>query len=74
MKYQTNLYLYSFIRKHFDRADKNNDGDLSLEECMKIAKQLNVKLSEKEIEGRFKVKTHIRLGTNQGLNVIRLCI
>ena len=49
------ILLFSYIRGHFDQADKNKDGDLSLDECMKIAKQLNVKLSEKEIEKRFKV-------------------
>ena len=50
-------YYFSYIRKHFDQADKNKDGDLSLEKCMKIASQLNVKLTEKEIENRFKVNT-----------------
>ena len=50
-----NDFGFSYIRRHFDQADKNKDGDLSLDECMKIAKQLNVKLSENEIEKCFKV-------------------
>ena len=53
-----NLFV-RYIGQHFEQADKNKDGDLSLEECMKIAKQLNVKLSKAEIETHFKVSAKL---------------
>ena len=52
------IKFFRYIKSHFEQADKNSDGNLSLEECMKIAKQLNIKMGQEDIERRFRVRTY----------------
>ena len=56
--YSNKLSLFRYIKSHFEQADKNSDGNLSLEECMKIAKQLNIKMEQEDIERRFRVRKY----------------
>ena len=56
--YSNKLSLFRYIKGHFEQADKNSDGNLSLEECMKIAKQLNIKMGQEDIERRFRVRKY----------------
>ena len=56
--YAIKLSLFRYIKGHFEQADKNSDGNLSLEECMKIAKQLNIKMGQEDIERRFRVRNY----------------
>ena len=52
------IKFFRYIKSHFEQADKNSDGNLSLEECMKIAKQLNIKMGQEDIERRFRVRKY----------------
>ena len=47
------------MKRHFEAADRDKNGSVCLQECMGVAKQLNIKLGEDEILERFKVHFYI---------------
>ena len=44
---------HRYLRKQFQKADKNADGCLSLSECHQLIEALNVKLTKEELSQAF---------------------
>ena len=42
-----------FLRKQFKNADKNGNGKLTLDECKKLAEELNIKMTTEELKEKF---------------------
>ncbi len=52
LEQQNEFELY--LRKQFKEADKNGNGSLSLDECIDLTKQLNIKMEKDDIRDLFK--------------------
>ena len=44
-----------WLKQQFQEADGDKNGSLSYEECLKLLKQLNVKLPKHTVKGMFDV-------------------
>ena len=48
--------LTRYLKKQFQKADKNKNGSLTFDECLGLTEQLNIQMDKKRLIELFQVK------------------